>query len=102
MQITGTSVQKRLLAEKDLALDKAIALVRAVEIAEKGAKDLQNQHPQVQTSISSAREVPCLLKTNLGKLTSIIQYAIVVVVSTLLPTADSSMKIAAYVENGDI
>ena len=38
--ITDTSVQKRLLAEKDLTLDKAVSLAQSVEIAEKGAKDL--------------------------------------------------------------
>ena len=38
--ITDTSVQKRLLAEKDLTLDKAFSLAQSVEIAEKGAKDL--------------------------------------------------------------
>ena len=43
--ITDTTVQKRLLAEKDLTLDKAIALVQAVEIAEKGAKDLHTSTP---------------------------------------------------------
>ena len=35
--ITDTSVQKRLLAEKDLTLDKAVGLAQSVE---KGAKDL--------------------------------------------------------------
>ena len=39
--ITDTTVQKRLLAEKDLTLDKAVSLAQSVEIAEKGAKDLQ-------------------------------------------------------------
>ena len=38
--ITDTSVQKRLLAEKDLTLDKAVSLAQSVEIAEKGTKDL--------------------------------------------------------------
>ena len=38
--ITDTSVQKRLLTEKDLTLDKAVSLAQSVEIAEKGAKDL--------------------------------------------------------------
>ena len=40
--ITDTSVQKRLLAEKDLTLDKAVSLAQSVEIAEKGAKDLKS------------------------------------------------------------
>ena len=39
--ITDTSVQKCLLAEKDLTLDKAVSLAQSVEIAEKGARDLQ-------------------------------------------------------------
>ena len=39
--ITETTVQKLLLAEKDLTLDKAMSLAQSVEIAEKGAKDLQ-------------------------------------------------------------
>jgi len=34
-------VQKSLLAEKELTLDQAISLAQSVEIAEKGAKDLQ-------------------------------------------------------------
>ena len=40
--ITDTSVQTRLLAEKDLTLDKAVSLAQSVEIAEKGAKDLKS------------------------------------------------------------
>ena len=39
--ITGTTVHKWLLAEKDLTLDKAVSLAQSVEIEEKGAKDLQ-------------------------------------------------------------
>jgi len=39
--IANSTVQKRLLAEKELTLDKAVSLAQAVEIAEKGAKDLQ-------------------------------------------------------------
>ena len=39
--IANGTVQKRLLAEKELTLDKAISLAQSVEIAEKGAKDLQ-------------------------------------------------------------
>ena len=38
--ITDSAVQKRLLAEKELTLDKAVSLAQAVEIAEKGSKDL--------------------------------------------------------------
>ena len=38
--ITNSAVQKRLLAEKDLTLDKAVSLAQAVEIAKKGSKDL--------------------------------------------------------------
>ena len=38
--ITNT-VQKRLLTEKELTLDKAVSLAQSVEIAEQGAKDLQ-------------------------------------------------------------
>ena len=41
--ITDTSVQKQLLAEKDLTLDKAISLAQSVEIVEKGAKDLPTE-----------------------------------------------------------
>ena len=40
--ITDTTVQKRLLAERELTLDKAISLAQSVEIAEKGAKDLRS------------------------------------------------------------
>ena len=40
--ITDTTVQKRLLAEKELTLDRAVSLAQSVEIAEKGAKDLQS------------------------------------------------------------
>ena len=39
--ITDTTVQKCLLAERELTLDKAISLAQSVEIAEKGAKDLR-------------------------------------------------------------
>ena len=39
--ITDTTVQKCLLAEKDLTLDKAISLPQSVEIAEKGTKDFK-------------------------------------------------------------
>ena len=39
--ITDTTVQKRLLAEKDLTLDKTVGLPQSVEIAEKVAKDFQ-------------------------------------------------------------
>ena len=40
--ITDTTVQKCLLAEKELMLDRAVSLAQSVEIAEKGAKDLQS------------------------------------------------------------
>ena len=40
--IANGAVQKRLLAEKEQTLDKAVSLGQAVEIAEKGAKDLQS------------------------------------------------------------
>ena len=40
--ITDTTVQKRLLAERELTLDKAISLAQSVEIAEKGAKDFRS------------------------------------------------------------
>ena len=39
--ITDATVQKHLVAEKDLTLDKAVSLAQSVEMAEKGAKDLQ-------------------------------------------------------------
>ena len=39
--ITNSAVQKRLLAEKELRLDKAVALAQSVEMAEQGAKDIQ-------------------------------------------------------------
>ena len=48
--ITDTTVQKRLLAEKELTLDRAVSLAQSVEIAEKGARDLQS-------STGSANEV---------------------------------------------
>ena len=48
--ITDTTVQKHLLGEKELTLDRAVSLAQSVEIAEKGAKDLQ-------TSTGSANEV---------------------------------------------
>ena len=40
--ITNSAVQKRLLAEKELSLDKAVALAQSVEMAEQGAKDLHS------------------------------------------------------------
>ena len=39
--ITNSAVQKLLLAEKELTLDKAVSLAQSIEIAEQGAKDLQ-------------------------------------------------------------
>ena len=39
--ITNTTVQKQLLAEKELSLDKAGSLAQSIEVAEQGAKDLQ-------------------------------------------------------------
>ena len=48
--ITDTTVQKHLLGEKELTLDRAVSLAQSVEIAEKGAKDLQS-------STGSANEV---------------------------------------------
>ena len=39
--ITDTTMQKSLLSERDLTLAKAISLAQSVEIAEKGAKELQ-------------------------------------------------------------
>ena len=39
--ITNSAVQKHLLAEKELSLDKAIALAQSVEMAEQEAEDLQ-------------------------------------------------------------
>ena len=39
--VTNTTVQKWLLAEKELSLDKAISLAQSIEVAEQGAKDLQ-------------------------------------------------------------
>ena len=40
--ITNSAVQKRVLAEKELSLDKAVALAQSVEMAEQGAKDLHS------------------------------------------------------------
>ena len=40
--IMDTTVQKRLLAEKDLTLDKAVSLAQSVEMADKGTKDLKS------------------------------------------------------------
>ena len=37
-----TTVQKHLLAEKDLMLDKAVSLAQSVEMADKGTKDLKS------------------------------------------------------------
>ena len=39
--ITNSTVQKRLLSEKELTLDKAVSIAHSVELAEKGSKDLQ-------------------------------------------------------------
>ena len=39
--ITKSAVQKRLLAEKDLTLEKGASFAQSVEITEKGSKDLQ-------------------------------------------------------------
>ena len=47
--IMDSTVQKHLLAEKNLTLDKAIGLTQSVEIAEKGAKDLQDRNRTSQS-----------------------------------------------------
>ena len=39
--ITNTTVQKQLLAEKEMSLDKAVSLAQSIEVAEQGAKYLQ-------------------------------------------------------------
>ena len=52
--ITNSAVQKRLLAEKDLTLDKAVSLAQSVEIAEKGSKDLQTSAPPKPTTTPDA------------------------------------------------
>lgn len=49
--ITNSAVQKRLLAEKDLTLEKAISLAQSVEIAE---KDLQTPAPPKPTTTPDA------------------------------------------------
>jgi len=40
--ITNSAVQKQLLAKKEVTLNKAVSLTQAVEIAKKGAKNLQS------------------------------------------------------------
>ena len=52
--ITNSTVQKRLLAEKDLTLEKAVSLAQSVEIAEKGSKDLQTPAPPKPTTTPDA------------------------------------------------
>ena len=44
--ITDSRVQRRLLAEPDLTLKKALELAQAQEMAEKGTQQLQQQRPQ--------------------------------------------------------
>ena len=60
--IKNTTVQKWLLAEKELSLDKAVSLAQSVEIAEQGAKDLQSSG----TAKSTANPDADLLKINSG------------------------------------
>ena len=60
--ITNTTVQKRLLAEKELSLDKAVSLAQSVEVAEQGAKDLQ----MAATAKSTTNADADLLKINAG------------------------------------
>ena len=55
-RITDTSVQKRLLAEKDLTLDKAVSLAQSVEIARRGPKTLSHLRRTVQNFTSSLVE----------------------------------------------
>ena len=52
--ITNSAVQKRLLAEKDLTLEKAVSLAHSVEIAEKGSKDLQTSATAKPTTTPDA------------------------------------------------
>ncbi|XP_065895806.1 uncharacterized protein [Dysidea avara] len=40
-RIANPTIQKRLLAEPDLTLDKAVSMAQAAELADKGAKELQ-------------------------------------------------------------
>ena len=60
--ITNSAVQKRLLAEKELTLGKAVSLAQAVEIAERGSKDLQTP----PTSKATANPDAELYKFNSG------------------------------------
>ena len=60
--ITNTTVQKGLLAEKELSLDKAVSLAQSVEVAGQGAKDLQ----MAATAKSTTNADTDLLKINAG------------------------------------
>ena len=60
--ITNITVQKRLLAEKELSLNKAVSLAQSIEVAEQGAKDLQ----MAATAKSTTNAYADLLKINAG------------------------------------
>jgi len=72
--IANGTVQKRLLADKELTLEKAISLAQSVEIAEKGAKDLQLPTAAKTTDSPLLRVVRAKVQRNL-------RYVIVVVES---------------------
>ena len=63
--ITDTTVQKRLLAEKDLTLDKAISLPQSVEVAEKGTiRTFKPPQEPLQNYTKLAMELLPAVKTN--------------------------------------
>ena len=103
--ITNSAVQKRLLAKKKLTLDKAVSLAQAVEIAEKGSKDLHAP----PTSKTTATPEADLFKLNPGvpkkvedKTFDTSKNVIIVVVNTWHPSsAVSNLKNDIFVISVD-
>ena len=81
--ILDKTVQKHLLAERDLTLAKAISLAQSVEIAEKGAKELQTPTGNMTELHKVSRGATACGENKTGKLrTSTVLFVITVVVST--------------------
>ena len=95
--ITNTTVQKRLLAEKELNLDKAVSLAQSIEVAEQGAKDLQMATTAKSTTNADAGSMLDHQTNMMVKKHTSLNPVIVVAVNIHLTFVDSNLNVVTVV-----
>ena len=95
--ITNTTVQKRLLAEKELNLDKAVSLAQSIEVAEQGAKDLQMAATAKSTTNADAGSMLDHQTNMMVKKHTSLNPVIVVAVNIHLTFVDSNLNVVTVV-----